>query len=59
MFEAFSQVDGAVTRKHGGTGMGLAVVRALTQALGGMIILESQPGRGSTFSVSVPVVPVD
>lgn len=59
VFQAFTQQDGAVTRKHGGTGMGLAVARALVQALGGQLGLESMPGQGSEFRVQVPLRPVD
>jgi len=54
VFEAFAQADEAATRKHGGTGMGLAVVRALTSLMGGTLHLESQPGVGSRFEVVLP-----
>lgn len=59
IFEAFTQADGAVTRKHGGTGMGLAVVRSLVQALGGSLRVESREGEGSTFRMAVPVQRLD
>jgi PAS domain S-box-containing protein len=59
VFEAFAQGDEAATRKHGGTGMGLAVVRALTAMMGGTLALESQPGVGSTFKVALPLRRVD
>src|ERR1700675_302377 len=49
LFEAFSQVDGSSTRKHGGTGLGLALAKQLAALMEGETGVHSQPGRGSTF----------
>ncbi len=54
IFERFYRVDQARSRSQGGTGLGLAIVKHLVQGLGGEIEVESQLGRGSTFSFSLP-----
>ena len=49
IFDAFAQEDSSITRKYGGTGLGLTISQRLAAALGGRLWVESEPGRGSTF----------
>jgi signal transduction histidine kinase len=55
IFERFYQVEQGLSREQGGVGLGLSIVRFILDAHGGRILLESEPGKGTTFSVDVPI----
>ena len=58
IFQPFSQADASDSRRFGGTGVGLSLVGRLTGLLGGEIVVDSEPGRGSTFRVALPAGPL-
>jgi len=55
IFEPFVQAESSTTRRFGGTGLGLSITRRLVDAMGGRIVLDSEPGRGARFVVELPV----
>jgi signal transduction histidine kinase/DNA-binding response OmpR family regulator len=59
IFNPFSQADATVTRRFGGTGLGLAISRHIAESLGGKLTVESEVGRGSTFTVVIDPGPID
>jgi len=58
IFEPFRHADDSPTRNYAGVGLGLSIVKQLTEMMGGGIMLESGVGRGSTFTIALPMVPL-
>jgi PAS domain S-box-containing protein len=56
VFEAFRQVDSRLARRHGGAGLGLAIAHKLATLMNGQIAVESRPGEGSTFTLTIPAI---
>jgi signal transduction histidine kinase len=57
IFEAFRQVDSRLARRHEGAGLGIAIAQKLAELMSGIITVESTPGKGSAFTLSLPASP--
>jgi signal transduction histidine kinase len=57
VFDAFEQGDNSLTRQYGGAGLGLAICKHLARRMGGVLGVDSTPGQGSTFWITVPLEP--
>ncbi|WP_277052422.1 response regulator [Zestomonas thermotolerans] len=55
MFDAFQQADSSISRRYGGTGLGLAIARTLAERMGGTLHAQSQEGKGSVFTLEIPL----
>ena len=55
MFDAFQQADSSISRRYGGTGLGLPIARTLAERMGGTLRAQSEEGRGSEFTLEIPL----
>jgi signal transduction histidine kinase len=55
IFDEFRQADMSSTRRYGGTGLGLAIVKKFINLMGGEIVVESEEGKGSKFTITMPM----
>jgi signal transduction histidine kinase len=56
LFEAFAQAEASTRRNYGGTGLGLAITRHFCEMMGCTVLVESEEGKGSTFTMTLPVI---
>ena len=56
LFEAFAQAESSTSRRFGGTGLGLAITRHFCEMMGGTVLVESESGKGSTFTMKLPAI---
>ncbi|MCI0787940.1 MAG: hypothetical protein J4N67_07445 [Chloroflexi bacterium] len=56
LFEAFAQAEASTRRNYGGTGLGLAITRHFCEMMGGTVLVESEAGKGSTFTITLPAI---
>ena len=59
IFERFTQQDGSIKRRHGGTGLGLTIARGLAEIMGGQLTVQSEPDMGSSFTLNLTFETVD